>query len=433
MVLLEVNCVPAHCPGQIQTFYLRIKAMHLKLATFATLLLTNLLTIAADWPQRRGPDNNGISAETNWSHSWPLEGPKLLWKASVGTGFSSIVAADGCAFTMGNTNDVDRVHCLDVKTGRSLWAFSYPEPANPKMYEGGPNSTPTFHGGRLFAASRTGKLFCLRSDTGIPVWSNDLAQVVGMNNGDWGLAGSPIVANARLYVNYGSAVVALDIDSGKAQWNSAKEEKGKFSFSTPVFSSDRSILFAHMHKSLFALSPGTGKELWHHRFGSGYETHAADPVITSKGVFVSSGDDGGELLAFTLQDETRLWKNKNLGTFTGSAVLLGTYLYGVDSGGYKIGGQQLRCVDLEKGEVKWSVPGFGQDSLIAAGDRLIVLTEKGELVIARAQPERAEVLARAQILGGKCWTQPALSDGRLFCRNAKGQVACLDLNLPSTR
>ena len=185
-----------------------------------------------------------------------------------------------------------------------------------------------------------------------------------------------------------------------------------------------------MNKALFALVPADGRELWRHPFGSGYETHAADPVMTPTGVFISSGDDGGELISFSKTEETRLWKNKNLGTFTGTAVLVGKHLYGVDSGGYKKGKQELRCVDLEKGEVTWSVPGFGQDSLIAAGDRLILLTERGELIIAKAVPERGEILARAQILGGKCWTQPTFSNGLLYCRNAKGQVVCLDLRKP---
>ncbi len=388
----------------------------------------------ADWPQRRGPSNDGISTETNWSHTWPTEGPAVLWKAAVGTGFSAITVADGRAFTMGNTNEQDSVYCLDARSGEPVWTFSYDEALNPKMYEGGPNSTPTIHGDRVLVASRTGKVFCLNAGNGTLVWSNNVASFVNAKNGDWGVGGAPLVSEARVFINYGSALVALDLRTGKALWQAAKEAKGKYSFTTPVLdsSSGDTILLAHMNKALFALAPTDGRELWRHDFGSGFETHAADPVVTPAGVFLSSGDDGGELLSVSAGKGSRLWKNKNLGTFTGTAVLLGKHLYGVDAGGYKKGQQELRCVDLEQGEIKWSLPGFGQDSWIAAGDRLIVLTEKGELVIARAQPDRGEILSRAQILGGKCWTQPTLSNGLLYCRNAKGQVLCLDLRKPTT-
>lgn len=383
----------------------------------------------ADWSQRRGPANDGISSETNWVHEWPKEGPRVLWKSNVGTGYSAVSVANGRAFTIGNTNDADAVFCVDAQTGLPVWKFAYPEPLNPKMYEGGPNSTPTVKGKRVFVASRTGKIFCLESTNGGLIWSNNLAAYVGAKNGDWGLGGSPLVSGTRVYLNYGSAVVALDADSGKALWQSAKEEKGKYSFTTPILipAAGQEVLLAHMQKSLFALSLKDGRELWRHPFGSGYETHSADPVVTPAGVFISSGDDGGELVSFTASKEARLWKNKNLSTFTGTAVLVGAHLYGVDAGGYKKGKQEFRCIDLEKGEVKWSLPGFGQDSLLGAGDRLIVLTERGELLVVKAVPERGQILSRAQVLGGSCWTQPTLSHGLLYCRNSRGQVVCLDL------
>jgi len=133
------------------------------------------------------------------------------------------------------------------------------------------------------------------------------------------------------------------------------------------------------------------------------------------------------LLSFNAAAANRIWKNKNLSTFTDTAVLLGQHLYGINAAGYAKGKQEIRCVDLAKGEIKWALPGFGQDSLISAGDRLIVLTDRGELVVVRVRPDGGEILARAQVFGGKCWTQPTLANGLLYCRNAKGQLVCLDL------
>src|SRR3954469_23589878 len=81
---------------------------------------------AADWPHWRGPDFNGISKETGWQSNWPDEGPKRLWKASVGTGFSGIVVSQNRAYTMGNADDTDTVYCFDATTGTVLWKHSYP-------------------------------------------------------------------------------------------------------------------------------------------------------------------------------------------------------------------------------------------------------------------------------------------------------------------
>ncbi|MHC4160156.1 MAG: outer membrane protein assembly factor BamB family protein, partial [Planctomycetota bacterium] len=94
--------------------------------------------VGADWPHWRGPNYNGISEETGWNATWGKDGPKQLWKASVGTGFSSISVSKGQVYTIGNTGDKDTVYCLDANTGKILWKHSYPEPIDPKHYEGGP-------------------------------------------------------------------------------------------------------------------------------------------------------------------------------------------------------------------------------------------------------------------------------------------------------
>lgn len=196
------------------------------------LICVELVTMActrsalADWPQRRGPANDGISAESDWTHTWPKEGPPVLWKSSVGTGFSAVTVANSLACTIGNTNGDETVLSVDALTGEPKWTFSYREPLNPKMYEGGPNSTPTTHRGQVLVASRTGKVFCLDAAKGVLVWSNDLARYVNSNNGDWGVGGSPLVSGSRVFVNYGSAMVALDLASGQMLWQSAKDSKG---------------------------------------------------------------------------------------------------------------------------------------------------------------------------------------------------------------
>ena len=117
--------------------------------------------LATDWPQWRGPDRNGISSEKEWAGQWPQNGPQILWKASVGLGFSSVVVADSRAFTVGHADDKDSVFCFDVTTGKVLWKHSYASDLGDKYFDGGTTGSPTVDAGRVFWLSRWGDAFCL--------------------------------------------------------------------------------------------------------------------------------------------------------------------------------------------------------------------------------------------------------------------------------
>ena len=66
-----------------------------------SLLALMSTALADDWPCFRGPNHDGISREKGWLTAWPETGLKRVWKAQVGTGFSSVSVAKGLVFTMG--------------------------------------------------------------------------------------------------------------------------------------------------------------------------------------------------------------------------------------------------------------------------------------------------------------------------------------------
>jgi outer membrane protein assembly factor BamB len=146
--------------------------------------------IAADWPRWRGPDLNGISRETGWSSQWPASGPKQLWKASVGTGFSSMTVRQGRVYTLGNADNTDTVFCIDVRTGEVVWKHSYPASLDPINYEGGPSATPTVDGDRVYTFSKHGLLFCLDVAKGKVIWSNNVMESLKAEKPIWGFASS---------------------------------------------------------------------------------------------------------------------------------------------------------------------------------------------------------------------------------------------------
>ncbi len=185
----------------------------------------------ADWPNFRGPNHDGISSETGWIAKWPAEGPKQLWKASVGTGFASIAVAGGRAYVMGNLAETDTVYCFDAETGKPVWKYSYPAALDPKMHEGGPGATPTVDGGRVYTASKQGLVFCLDAAKGQLIWSNNAASLVGAGVPNWGFAASVLVQDNLLILDMGGSGAALDKSNGQVVWSSAKEAGG---YATPL-------------------------------------------------------------------------------------------------------------------------------------------------------------------------------------------------------
>jgi outer membrane protein assembly factor BamB len=389
-------------------------------------VFTALPGFADDWPRWRGPDLNGISKEKGWSTSWPKEGPKQLWKADVGIGFSSVAVADGWVFTLGNQNETDTVFCFDEKSGKQLWKHSYPCPLDPKYYEGGPGSSPTVDAGRIYTLSKRGHLFCFDAATGRVIWQKNLMEELGVKKPEWGFAGSPLVEGNLLVLNLGEAGTSIDKTSGKILWSSGKDMAG-YATAIPYDSGSERLAAIFSSKALVGISVKDGKEHWRYPWVERWHINAADPILLDNQLFISTFDKGCALLRLSGGGTpTVVWENKNMGNHFNSCVLIGGYIYGVNGNTDKAE-KDFRCLDLKDGEVKWSHKGLGLGSLMAADNKLIILSERGELVIAEAAPNAFKELARAQVLGGKCWTVPVLANGRIYCRNAQGNLVCVDV------
>jgi outer membrane protein assembly factor BamB len=389
--------------------------------------LVGLITPAAigavgvDWYRWRGPDLNGISKETGWNAQWPAEGPKQLWKQSLGTGFASFSVSKGLVYTMGNSNNTDTVFCLEAGTGKIVWEHSYPCPLAPNNFEGGPCATPTVADGRVYTFSRKANLFCLDAAKGNVIWSKNLNEELGLGIPNWGCAGSVLMEGNLLILNMGAAGVALDPASGKVAWVSGKTPGA---YATPVpfnIGADR-CLAIFSRQSLIAVKAANGKELWSYPWKTSYDVNAADPILDGDKVFISSGyNHGGALLKVSEQAAEKVWENKDMRNHFNNCVLWQGYLYGPDDSG-------LRCLAFDTGDLKWSYGEFGKGSLMVADGKLVALSEKGELIIAEATPAEFKPISRAKILTGKCWTTPVLSNGHIYCRNAVGDVVCLDVS-----
>jgi outer membrane protein assembly factor BamB len=396
------------------------------LMMFLIVLIGNQMLMAADWPNYRGPDHNGITSETNWSSTWPEAGPKKLWTKSLGIGFSSITVANGRVYTTGNTGKkgkTDIVFCFDAKTGQDAWTHAYPCALEPKYYEGGTLSTPTVDAGKVYVLSKMGDLFCLDAAKGTVIWQKQLNKAMGYELPTWHFSSSPLIVDDMLILNIGDAGLALNKNTGALVWENGK---GKCGYSTPMpfaINGKPGLAIFGMN-SVLAVSPTDGKKLWQFEWKTKHDVNAADPIVSGNKVFISSGYGRGcALLEINGSAVDKVWENKAVRAQMNCLVLQDGYLYGFDD---KI----LKCVKMENGAEQWQDKSMGKGALMMSADgRLIIMSDKSELVIARANPDKLEVLARSQVLPkAKCWTTPVLANGRIYARNTPGDFVCIDVS-----
>lgn len=421
MILEHLSLVQCRTPWRPKTLLFTI--------VWAACFLANVFPLPAaeyDWYRWRGPHLNGVSLETGWLSTWPKDGPKQLWKASVGAGFSSVSVSQGRVYTMGNNDGTESVSCLESESGKEIWKHSYPSPLDDHYYEGGTSVTPTVDGDAVYSLSKRGQLFCFEAATGQVKWSRNLPQETGVKIPEWGFAGSPLIQGHLLILNAGSAGLALNKANGKVLWSTGQDAAG-YGSAVPFAMGDQRAVAIFAAKHIVGVNIKNGEELWRHPWKTSYDVNAADPIIAGDKVFLSSGYGAGcGVIQFGPGQTSLVWKNKTMRNHFNSCVLVGDYIYGID-GQAEDEHPPLRCLDFKTGAVKWSEPIPGTGTLMAAEGKLIVLAGRGELIIAEAAPARFHALARAQVLGGKCWAAPVLSNGRIYCRNGRGDLVCLDV------
>lgn len=394
----------------------------------------------ADWPQFRGPNRDGISAETGWNSKWPADGPKRLWRKNVGVGSSGVAISSGRLFTTGWTVErggqkgTETLYCFDAETGAELWQQSYPADGFTHDHEGGSGATPTVANGRVYTLSRSGRLGCWDAATGKEIWRKDLVADFGGKPPFYGYGASPFVFDGKVVVTAGGkdgSTLALDTATGATHWKSGKDEAA---YATPVLLSLRgsAALAVFNFAGLVVMDAADGRELsrqpWTTMSPRRSSINASTPVADGSRLFLSSGYGVGcALLDVSSHPPALIWRNQNLVLHYTTPVLYNGHLYGFHTPNEWFGEGALRCVRWTTGEVVWEHARPGWGSLIVADGKLIILGRRGELIVANAAPEGYRELARAQVLGGTTRAEPVLSQRRLYLKNVAGELSCYDL------
>jgi outer membrane protein assembly factor BamB len=379
-----------------------------------------------DWPQFLGPDRDGKVSEAELAVGPDAKLP-AVWQKEIGIGYSSFAVRDGKVYTMGNNGAKDIVYCLDAETGKEIWTHTYPAKLGIGGFNG-PRSTPAVDEENVYTLSFAGLLHCLDAEKGTVKWKVDLAKM-GLKAPRWGFSGSPLLDGDLVLLEAGP-VLAFKKADGQLAWRSQPKPAG---YSSPItFTLDgNKVVAAFDAAGLSVVDHGTGRPLYNYVWKTPYGVNACTPMVIGNKVFITSGYRvGGALVELTGSGVREIWKSKALGAQCNNPVLVDGHLYGFDG---NVGGRgKLKCVRLADGKEMWSVRGLGAGSLIVAGDKLVILGEKGQLILADPDTGQLKKIVERDILGGDyCWTPPVLADGKIYARNyiksrSVSEIICID-------
>jgi outer membrane protein assembly factor BamB len=392
----------------------------------------------SEWPQFLGPQRNGLSSETGLLDRWPEDGPKELWRVPGGVGMSGLVISRGRALTLVQREGKQWLIALDAKTGDAIWQTALaPEYRN--AMGNGPRGTPAISGDQVFAFTGEGILSAHSFADGKQLWSHHAVKELSGKEAEYGMACSPLVVGDQVIVTAGSpegTLVSFDAKSGKQRWTAGSDPAG---YSSPALLTvaGKPQVVAFTGSSALGVDPADGAVLWRYPFKTNFECNIVTPLDVNGNVFLSSGEDHGSVLLslkpqaskFQISEVWSSFGNKSvLRNEWQTSMLLDGHLYGMDNVGGAGPITHLTCIDAATGDRKWQQARFGKGNLIAADGKLFITTMKGELIVARATPDRYDEIGRSSVLGSTRQA-PALSNGRLFLRDDK-EIVCLDVRKP---
>jgi outer membrane protein assembly factor BamB len=420
------------------------------------LLIASIFTCAGwEWPQFRGVNHDGISTDriiTDWTGA--VTNP--VWRVPLTNALCSLVVNGGRVYTqtIRPVQDLPKEICvaLSATNGVELWATPLDNASYPNGgvgYDDGPRSTPAVAEGGVFVLTSYLKLYRLNATNGAVVWQKDLQSLYGSVVIPWQNAASPLIANGLIYLNANTrsnSLMAFRTTDGSLAW---RAQNDGLTHSTPLLATIHGVpqvIFA-TQQGVISVDPNGGNLLWRANYPFLYSTSlGASPVVWDDVVFITGArvyGMGSVAYQASLSDNvwtaSRLWWTNATAAHWMTPVCHDGHLYG-QFGIFSFDGPnaQLTCLDIRTGVVKWQTAGFGRGGTVLVNNQIVSLTERGQLVLVKADTNAYVELGRFQAIlnynldTNKCWNSPAVSDGKIFVRSSSF-VAAFDLSLPALK
>ncbi len=399
----------------------------------AAIVVVSLFCMGADWPQWRGPTRDGHAPWLKLAEQGIRNLP-VRWQVDVGQGYSGPVVAGERVYIHERVGERERIRALSRADGRDLWSYSYPAPYEmhpaARAHGPGPKATPTVRDGYIWAYGISSILTCLDAQTGRLIWQVDMKRAYGAAPAEYGTAASPLVTDRIVVVPVGGeqgSVMAFDRRSGRRLWAAVPGEMA--AYSSPMLfrlaGVDQVVTFTE--RQFVGLEPNDGELLWSYRFTTPYRQNIVTPIALGADRVLAAGV---LRYAFALQVRhvgeglvaKELWKNRDLPAYMSSPVRVGGYAYGLGRR------RQFVCVNLADGSTCWQGGGFTEYcSIVAAGEKLLVMDASGVLYVLRADPRKFQIISRWRVSDTEVWAHIAVTDRSLFVRNRGGKLICFDL------
>lgn len=367
---------------------------------------------AADWPQWRGPNRDGISPETGLLEKWPAAGPPLVWKATgLGEGYAAFSIVGDRLFTQGQHGNQQFVYAYDVKTGQQVWKTPSGRAYN-ESRGNGPRGTPTFDAGRLYAVAADGTLLCLDAASGKRIWGKNFVTDFGGEIPRWGYSESPLVDGDRVIVTpggNGAAVAALNKMTGATIWKSGNDDAA---YSSPIAfdaGGKRNVVVFGANAAT-AYDIRTGEQQWKYSNAANQTANIATPIVHNGHAFLSSAYGTGAGLV-KLPAGSEVYFTREMKNHYSSSVLLNGNLYGYNDA-------ILTAMDFMTGKVAWRDRSVGKGSVTLAEGKLYAVGENGTIGLIEATPTAYKEISRFEINRGAypTWTPAVIANGRLYLR-----------------
>ena len=414
---------------------------------------------ADDWPQWMGPKRDNVWREKGIIDTFPRDGPKVVWRAKVGNGYSGPAVADGLLFVtdfvpdkeVANKDNFDRekyagrerVLCFHTKTGELKWKHDYPCTYT-VSYPNGPRCTPNVDAGRVYTLGAEGNLFCFEARTGKVIWSRDFIKDYGVNAPLWGFAAHPLIDGDRLICLVGgenSVAVVFDKNNGKEVWKALSAAEPGYSPPTIIEAAGTRQLLIWHPESLNSLHPETGKVFWSVKQDTANGTSIMSPRKLGDFIYLGAWMRKGVVLKLDADKPgaKAVWKgNRDSAVYpiNNTPFLENGHIYGVCTDG------ELRCVDMKNGARVWETyePVIGKKAqsatahLVKHEDRFFIVAETGDLIIAKLTPKGYKEIGRwhmqaptSKAFGRSvAWSHPAFAQHCVFARNDR-ELICVSL------
>ena len=421
---------------------------------------------SAAWPQFRGPQAGGVSADAV-PVKWDVDsGENVRWQTPLpGLGHASPIVwgdriyvatavrpgkraelkvglyGDGASYSEKEPHQW-RLLCLDRATGKVLWDKLEFE-AVPRVERHTKathcNSTPATDGTRIVAMFGSEGLFGFDMD-GKLLWHRDLGKLrSGPYNApelQWGFASSPVLHDGKVVAQCDTLseqfLAVFDAADGRELWRVARTEVATWSTPIVATGAGRVQIIVNGWKQIGGYDFATGKALWWLREGG--DIPVASPILAGDRVILTSGhgnyrpmravrlDAAGDVTPpdIAMTNQAVAWCHPRKGNYLQTPIAVGNLLWGCSNDGI------VTCFDVGSGKLHYEerIGGGGQgftSSPVAANGRLYFTGEQGDVFVLSAG-ERFDVVATNKV-GGICLATPAIADGHLFFRTTEKLVA----------